>query len=221
MHRFTGKTVPVLLAAVVLVGGANLASYAADGHPLLLGHANDEAHTAAVTNHGHGPALRLATRRHAPPLAVTSRKKVARLNADKVDGINGGTVTTYTYRLRQVFSTSQFAQRFPGLATGRNYIVSYWLDANMTVNSDGLLCEIEANSLHGDPTTDEIAITESRHDFLVTNSASAFVTTRNRSLDLSCVTDSSNPTIDSIFGGSVTFVPVGDSHVRDAANARH
>ena len=207
MLHINGRVLPVLLAATVLVGGANLASYAADGHPFLLGHANDETHSAVVTNHGPGS-----------PLSVTSGARVARLNADTVDGINGGNVTAYTYNLREVFSARSFRQGFPGLPSGQNFLVSYWLDANMTVGSDGLFCEIEANKLRGDPATDEIATTESRHDFLVTNAATAFVTTRNRALDLFCDTDSNNSTIDSIFDGSVTFVPVGRSHVRQAAN---
>ena len=37
MPYLRGRVLPVTLAAVVLVGGANLAAYAANGHPLLLG----------------------------------------------------------------------------------------------------------------------------------------------------------------------------------------
>ena len=89
-----GRVLPVLLAAVVLVGGANLAAYAANGHPLLLGHANSESQTATLANTGSGPALTLQTSKKSAPLAVSSAKVVKHLNADSVDGQGASALQT-------------------------------------------------------------------------------------------------------------------------------
>ena len=86
MSYLRGRVLPVTLAAVVLVGGANLAAYAANGHPLILGGSNSETKTASVSNTGKGPALSLKTSKKSPPLAVNSSKVVKHLNADTVDG---------------------------------------------------------------------------------------------------------------------------------------
>ena len=60
------SVVTTLAAAAVLVGGANLASYAATGNALVLGHANNSVGTTSLKNAGRGPALSLnsASRRH-------------------------------------------------------------------------------------------------------------------------------------------------------------
>jgi len=79
---------PVLVAAGVLVGGANLAAYAANGHPLLLGRSNHESDATKVTNLHKGPALALRTSRTSAPLQVNGTKVVKHLNADKIDGLD-------------------------------------------------------------------------------------------------------------------------------------
>src|SRR6478609_3793615 len=97
MSAFRGRVLPVLAAAAVLVGGANLAAYAASGHPILLGGDNHAVGTTTVDNDGHGPAMMLKTRRDAPPLAVTSGRMVRHLNADLVDGLPGGSLRTRSW----------------------------------------------------------------------------------------------------------------------------
>jgi hypothetical protein len=94
MSYLRGRVLPVALAAVVLVGGANLAAYAANGHPLLLGGNNSETKTASVTNTAAGPALSLHTSKKSPPLAVNSTKTVKNLNSDTVDGKHAAALTT-------------------------------------------------------------------------------------------------------------------------------
>lgn len=94
MLAVRGRVLPVAVAALVLVGGANLAAYAANGRPLLLGHTNTESQPASVTNTGSGPALSLRTSRKSPPLAVTSSKTVKHLNADSVDGKGAAALQT-------------------------------------------------------------------------------------------------------------------------------
>lgn len=210
------KILPVVIGAGVIVGAANIGAYAANGHPLLLGHTNHESRTAAVVNHGPGPALSLTTRDDTPPLEVSSQAKVRRLNADRVDGINGGAVTSYTYALPEVFDTESFSMTFPKLPGRHHFIASYWLQADMNVANDGIVCELQTEKKSGDPGGEDLAISASRHDFLATAGASAYLGTYNRSVSLDCETDSSNANIGSVFFGQVTFVPVGRAHVHEA-----
>jgi hypothetical protein len=96
-----GRTLPVLLAVTALVGAANLGAYAADGHPLLLGQQNHAATTTTLTTTGRSPALSLNSSKEAPPLAVSSRKVIKNLNADRVDGRDAADLATsvVTYHL--------------------------------------------------------------------------------------------------------------------------
>jgi hypothetical protein len=81
------STVTTLAAAAVLVGGADLASYAATGHPLLIGKANSGVGTTALKNLGRGAALSLNSAKSSPPLVVNSSKLVKHLNANMVGGM--------------------------------------------------------------------------------------------------------------------------------------
>ena len=74
-----GRGLVVLLAAAIIAVVASAATYGiadrAGRHPVVL------------TNTGRGPAAVLHNRPAYPPLAVTSSRKVAHLNADSVDGL--------------------------------------------------------------------------------------------------------------------------------------
>jgi hypothetical protein len=86
-HRPSVRTsITILAAAGILVGGANLATYAATGQPLILGHGNSAGTTTSLKNLGRGPALSLNSSKHAPPLTVNSSKMIKHLNANKVGG---------------------------------------------------------------------------------------------------------------------------------------
>lgn len=80
------RALGILLAAVVLVGGANIAVYAANGKPLLLGKGNQATKTTTIKNTGKGAPLTLRGKKSVPPLKVTSKKVVKKLNADLLDG---------------------------------------------------------------------------------------------------------------------------------------
>jgi hypothetical protein len=89
-----------LAAAAVLVGGADLASYAATGNALILGHSNSAGGTTSLKNTGRGPALSLNNIKSAPPLVVNSSKVVKNLNADSVDSKSAQDLNGYlTYRV--------------------------------------------------------------------------------------------------------------------------
>ncbi len=121
-----GRTLPVLLAAVVLIGGANVAAYAVNGRPLLLGSSNTETRPAVVKNTGNGPALSLRSKAGAPSLAVSSKKKVKRLNADLLDGLDSSDLRTVARRYAVPSSGpyTSIGVGFPDLAPGR-YLASY------------------------------------------------------------------------------------------------
>ncbi|GCD91479.1 hypothetical protein [Nocardioides sp. LS1] len=126
-----GRTLPVLLAALVLIGGANVAAYAANGHPLLLGSSNSATSPTTLKNTGNGPALVLKSKANAPSLAVSSKKRVARLNADQVDGFNASNLQSrvWNYTVPSTSSSSSASVAFPGLPAGR-YLMSYSLVLN-------------------------------------------------------------------------------------------
>lgn len=94
-------SVTTLAAAAILVGGANLATYAASGHPLILGHSNSATGTTSLKNIGRGPALNLNSAKSSPPLVVNSSKMVKNLNANQVGGLTAAQLSPAiaTYRL--------------------------------------------------------------------------------------------------------------------------
>lgn len=87
-------------AAVVLVAGFDAATLAATGDSLMLGKINRAGTTTTVSNTGRGPALNLVTGNLYAPLKVNSRKKVANLNADTVDGMDAKVLEPAPIRLR-------------------------------------------------------------------------------------------------------------------------
>jgi hypothetical protein len=135
MSGLRGRVMSVLVAAAVLVGGASLAAYAANGHPILLGGDNHAVGTTTVDNDGRGPAMMLRTRPGAPPLAVSSHRKVTRLNADRVDGFCGSALRTrsWTYRIGGASDEDLVVLTFPGLPPG-HYLAVYDLVAKMYAN---------------------------------------------------------------------------------------
>jgi hypothetical protein len=95
MHDIVkNRVLPVLAGAALVVGGLNVASYAANGHPLTLGGKNAESRTATLTNNGKGPALSLKSGARSPSLAVSSTRLVKHLDADQVDGQDAADLQT-------------------------------------------------------------------------------------------------------------------------------
>jgi hypothetical protein len=82
-------------AAILIVFGIDVATFASTGDSLILGRFNAAHSTTTVVNRGRGPALSLkASRPRAPALRVNTRAKIRRLNADMVDGMNGAQLAT-------------------------------------------------------------------------------------------------------------------------------
>jgi len=178
MSRSRGRIVPVLLATLVLLAGANLAAYAASGGPLLVGKGNKATKTTKLKNTGAGPALSLTPKPGTAPLAVSDATKVTNLNADLVDGLdstqlrNADTVDgldssalankTYVYALSGSTTAANLAFPLPGLPPGR-YLASYAVAANFTstyadfvcyfTNTTGLASSFSILSAAGDSTS--------------------------------------------------------------------
>lgn len=109
----------MLLAAVVLVGGANVASYAATGDHFLLGKTNTASKASVLENTGSGPALELRTGSAAAPFAVTSKKTVKKLSADLVDGKDSRTFMNPGHRYTLTSGvTNDVLWGFPDLPKG-------------------------------------------------------------------------------------------------------
>ena len=73
-----------VVAALVITGGG--AAGAANGNPLLLGQTNKASKITELKT-GKTP-LKLTSKQGKAPLVVNSSKKVAKLNADKLDGVS-------------------------------------------------------------------------------------------------------------------------------------
>ncbi len=60
----------------------------ANGDPFILGASNSATNASKLVTSGAGPALSLVVDSGVAPLAVNSAVKVARLNADRLDGLD-------------------------------------------------------------------------------------------------------------------------------------
>jgi hypothetical protein len=97
-------TVVAYLALFVAMSGT---AYAVTGGNFVLGHDNRADRTTSLTNPGSGAALRLATRRTStPPLAVSNSAKIAKLNADELDGLSSGAFQRKVSRIFADVSTT-------------------------------------------------------------------------------------------------------------------
>lgn len=126
------RLVPVLLAAVLLVGAANLGAYAATGDPLLLGKGNKASKTTKIKTTGNGAALSLKSKAGKAPLAVSNATKITKLNADLVDGLDGDALrtTAYRYALTGTSASGILRFEFPGLPPGQ-YVASLAVNATI------------------------------------------------------------------------------------------
>ena len=117
----------VTAAAAALVTSVALSANASGGNWIRLGGHNDASRTTTLDKHGRGPALQLRTRPSSPPLGVTSRKRVPRLNADRVDGMHAQQLRTraYVYRIGGDSDAGPWViASFPGLPAGY-YLATY------------------------------------------------------------------------------------------------
>lgn len=88
MHRLM-PAVTVVAVALLLMTSVDYVAYATTGRSLILGKLNVGDRTTAVKNTGSGPAMAFKVAdKAAAPFAVNASGRVARLNADTVDGLD-------------------------------------------------------------------------------------------------------------------------------------
>jgi hypothetical protein len=144
------RVAPVVLAAALLVGGANIGAFAANGHAFLIGSRNVAGKTTTFVNHGSGPVISLEGKKSSPPLKVNSDTKVKHLNVDKVDGRSASSLANIalTYALSPAGRAQHVDYTFPGLPAG-SYQVSYSISADLFKTGKAaprLTCAVFANS---------------------------------------------------------------------------
>ncbi|WP_323791152.1 hypothetical protein [Nocardioides sp.] len=125
----TRSLLAVLLTAVLVVAGINFAAQAAGGKgkPVLAGKTTTSGKLTTLKRTKKGPALKLRTKAGSPPLAVTSAERVAKLNADQVDGQDAADLETLTYAYQLPEGGTPSINRsavFPDLPDG-TYLVTY------------------------------------------------------------------------------------------------
>lgn len=117
-------TIGITALAVV---GLDAATYAGTGDSLVVGRLNTANRTTHLTSTGGGPALSLHAKGERAALAVDSKAKIARLNADLVDGKDA---TALQHNVRVLTATAGTAPSgamsltLPAMARGR-YQVGY------------------------------------------------------------------------------------------------
>lgn len=89
-----GRAVAIAMISCLALVGLDSVSYAATGKSLILGKVNQANKVTVVKRPNAGPAMKFVTKPKSAPFLVTSGQKVGKLNADKVDGFNGGDLAT-------------------------------------------------------------------------------------------------------------------------------
>jgi hypothetical protein len=97
-------TAVAYVALFVALGGT---TYAATGGTFVLGHANSAGHTTSLKNTGSGPALTLTSQNTSTaPFAVSNSTKIAKLNADKLDGKDSTAFEPHVNRILGSYTSS-------------------------------------------------------------------------------------------------------------------
>ena len=208
------RLLTVLLAAVLLVGTANLGAFAATGAPLLLGKSNKAPKTTTLKT-AKGPALSLKTKKGQPPLKVSDGSLVTKLNADKVDGADASALRTraFTYPLPAATNVTQLYLGLVGLPPGV-YTASYHVYGAASTSTTKLGCQLVPVVPESAPVMlsnygSLITVLEELSMYSIGVSASGLVDTRSAEYYLQCFTLQGNiTTYETITPSSVTFTKV-------------
>ena len=145
--RATTYVLGLLVLAGLLLGPVSI-GLAAVGDPLLAGRANDAGAKVTslvanlsgavlrLTNQGTGPALDLRVQAGTPPLSVNSTARVAKLNADTVDGKHASELGPRGYAAVKNDGTFDRAKGVTDIAKSENlYCFDLDFAANVAVGS--------------------------------------------------------------------------------------
>jgi hypothetical protein len=153
-------TVLALLAAsIALVVGVDYSAIATTGHSLILGKINKANTVTVLRRTTAGPALKVTTTSSsASPLLVNGRGRVANLNADLVDGLDGAALLNRTYVATGSTSAPVGAIRLPLSVPAGKYLVDYSIELS-GVFTTGATCAV---GMRGASTT----VAHSRQSFV-------------------------------------------------------
>jgi hypothetical protein len=138
----SSRPLAVVLAAAILLLGYDIVSYAATGDSLLLGQANKATKATKVKRTTAGPVLELKAKAGSAPLKVNSDTKVAKLNADELDGLDATALqtTAQTFHVRLDHAASFFEVPLP-LANG-SYVVNWSANVDIDGSTGQSLCTL-------------------------------------------------------------------------------
>lgn len=143
-----------LAVGLVLLTALDFAASAATGRAMILGRFNQADHTTIVKNTKKGPALDLRVKK-GPALAVNSAKRVKRLNADRLDGLDASQLRASrlnVYLYGTAGHTGGFSQAVPSQATG-SYLMSYSIQlvgaAGTVANPNTIACRLVVATVVG------------------------------------------------------------------------
>jgi hypothetical protein len=211
----TGIKAGITATAIALVGiaAANGVAYAATGHAFVLGEKNQASTTTTLTRTTSGVPLALNAVSGSAPLAVNSTKRVAKLNADMVDGLHATSLEMHAIQYLLPQTTTDMAT-FPGLAPGV-YLVNMNATVYTTSATDELVdCGIEAGPSH----YVDVAATVTTHNHVAIATASGIVDARQGGVQLSCSDGVADLELLADSAGSyVSFTKVADLKVLGAA----
>ncbi|HET8602601.1 MAG TPA: hypothetical protein VFM09_01620 [Marmoricola sp.] len=191
-----------LVVALVLVTCADYVGYAATGSSFILGHSNSANKITGLARTTTGPALNLHTSTtSSAPFTTNAHGKVANLNADRLDGLDGAALQTRTwaYTLPAEAGVGQFSVSLPGLPPGM-YLANY----NLTVDTtDSVNCYFQ----YADSSITALTYGKGTGTYSAL-SGGGLIDTRAQTAKLVCFAWSSSMTLDSQPPAQVTFTKV-------------
>ena len=220
MRSKVSTLLTVIGAVTVLVLATNSISLAATGKAFILGKSNSANRITALTRTTAGPALKVVTKSSAnPPLTVNGKGKVVNLNADKVDGFDGGTRVLKWEYTGAVGGTRNFVP--VGLTPG-TYLLSYevYMASYSGAVGEGVNCYFfetsGANHYGGETNTTRTALSDPGL------SGSTLMTQPNGgNLALHCnVTGAATWTADTVEPVRITAIPIAGVTNKGVPSAR-
>jgi len=154
-----------LAVGIVLLAALDWAAAAATGGATILGHWNQADNTTTIKNTKKGPALDLRATK-GPALAVNNSKRIKKLNADQLDGMDGSDFKTnrnVTFQWSATNHTGGFSQALAAQEPG-SYLITYSVQLNGAAGDPGnpnvINCRVVQSGLSGTVAFDKAIVGE-------------------------------------------------------------
>jgi hypothetical protein len=211
---------PYLIGSLVAVAGLvglNGIAYSATGSGLILGHHNSADRTTSISRTTRGPALALHVKRHQVPFSVNSKRRVPRLNASLLDGVNAHSLQTRDRQFSLPVSStpsSTVTYRLPGLTPG-TYYASFDVVGRMSTAGDLLNCVLEQT----DATSELLGYGSPFVTYSTTTAGGVVAVATGHPLQLRCFTSGGTYTTIASTRSIVDFVKIDGAVVQGATPA--